>query len=90
MTNVCPKITALRLSNRECLLAFGGVVLFAYGWTANSLPWDLGELLGLYRVFLSNGSVSLLVGFRQAPSLAVVGVGALIVLGGVIILMAKV
>ena len=33
------------------LFALAALVLFAYGWTVNSSPWDFGKLLGLYVVF---------------------------------------
>jgi hypothetical protein len=36
---------------KSVLFALAGVVLFAYGWTVNSPPWDFGKLLGLYVVF---------------------------------------
>jgi hypothetical protein len=78
------------LWQKTLLFALAGVVLFAYGWTVNSPPWDFGKLLGLYVVFffLTAQILSWLV-FKQAPSLAVIVGGGFIVAGGVIISMAK-
>jgi small multidrug resistance family-3 protein len=75
---------------RTLLFALAGVVLFAYGWTVNSPPWDFGKLLGLYVVFffLTAQAISWLI-FRQVPSLAVMVGGMFIVAGGVIISAAK-
>jgi hypothetical protein len=75
---------------RTLLFALAGVVLFAYGWTVNSPPWDFGKLLGLYVVFffVTAQIISWLI-FKQAPSLAVVVGGLFIVVGGVIISVAK-
>lgn len=55
------------------------LVLFAYGWTVNSPPWDFGKLLGLYVVFffLTAQAISWLA-FKQIPSLAVLVVGLFI------------
>jgi small multidrug resistance family-3 protein len=75
---------------KTLLFALAGAVLFAYGWTVNSPPWDFGKLLGLYVVFffLTAQVISWLL-FKQAPSLAVVVGGMFIVVGGVIISVAK-
>lgn len=72
------------------LFALAAVVLFAYGWAVNSPPWDFGKLLGLYVVFffLIAQVLSWLI-FKQAPSVAVVVGGLFIVVGGVIISVAK-
>jgi small multidrug resistance family-3 protein len=66
--------------------AVGAVILFAYGWTVNSPPWDFGKLLGLYVVFFFVFAqvLSWLV-FKQRPSLAVLMGGCLILAGGVVI-----
>jgi hypothetical protein len=71
---------------KASLFAVATVVLFAYGWTVNSPPWDFGKLLGLYVVFffLSAQAISWLA-FRQLPSLAVLVGGLFIVTGGIII-----
>jgi len=73
-----------------CLLSLAGLVLFAYGWTVNSPPWDFGKLLGLYVVFffLTAQTISWLF-FKQVPSLTVIVGGMFIVAGGVIISIAK-
>ena len=36
---------------RAFLFGVGTIILFLYGWTVNSPPWDFGKLLGLYVVF---------------------------------------
>ena len=68
------------------LFAVAALVLFAYGWTVNSPPWDFGKLLGLYVVFffLTAQAISWLA-FQQIPSLAVLVGGLFIVTGGIII-----
>jgi drug/metabolite transporter superfamily protein YnfA len=64
----------------------GAAVLFLYGWTVNTPPWDFGRLLGLYVVFffLCAQAISWLV-FHQRPSVAVLIGGAFIAVGGIII-----
>ena len=71
---------------KASLFAVAAVVLFAYGWTVNSPPWDFGKLLGLYVVFffLTAQAISWLA-FKQVPSLAVLVGGMFLVTGGVII-----
>jgi small multidrug resistance family-3 protein len=78
------------LWQESALFVLAGVVLFAYGWTVNSPPWDFGKLLGLYVVFffLTAQVVSWLF-FKQVPSLGVLVGGMFIVAGGVIISIAK-
>jgi multidrug transporter EmrE-like cation transporter len=75
---------------RTLLFVLAAVVLFAYGWTVNSPPWDFGKLLGLYVVFffLTAQLVSWIF-FKQVPPLAVMVGGMFIVAGGVIISVAK-
>ena len=54
---------------KATLFAVAAVVLFAYGYTVNSPPWDFGKLLGLYVVFffLTAQAISWLA-FKQFPS----------------------
>jgi small multidrug resistance family-3 protein len=68
----------------------GAVVLFLYGWTVNSPPWDFGRLLGLYVVFffLFAQLISWVV-FHQRPGAAVLVGGAFIAVGGLIISLAS-
>lgn len=75
---------------RLLLFMLAGAVLFAYGWTVNSPPWDFSKLLGLYVVFffLTAQAISWLI-FRQVPSFSIVVGGMFIVAGGVIISVAK-
>ena len=76
--------------SRALWLAVGGLVLFGYGVTVNTPPWDFGSLLGLYVVFffVIAQLVSWIV-FHQPPSTAVLAGGALIVAGGVVISIAQ-
>jgi drug/metabolite transporter superfamily protein YnfA len=64
----------------------GAAVLFLYGWTVNSPPWDFGRLLGLYVVFffLFAQVISWLV-FHQRPAWGVMIGGVFIMIGGIII-----
>jgi small multidrug resistance family-3 protein len=68
----------------------GAAVLFLYGWTVNTPPWDFGRLLGLYVVFffLFAQAISWAV-FHQKPSAAVLIGGAFIAVGGLIISLAS-
>ena len=63
---------------KALLFVIAAVVLFAYGWTVNSPPWDFGKLLGLYVVFffLTAQVISWLI-FKQIPSPAVMVAGYL-------------
>jgi drug/metabolite transporter superfamily protein YnfA len=75
---------------RASLFGVGIVVLFLYGWTVNSPPWDFGKLLGLYVVFffVIAQLISWII-FKQAPSAMVLLGGTLIIAGGVIVSLAK-
>jgi small multidrug resistance family-3 protein len=75
---------------RALLFALAALVLFAYGWTVNTPPWDFGKLLGIYVVFffLVAQLISWLV-FKQTPSLAIAIGGLLIVAGGLVISVAR-
>ncbi len=74
---------------RLVLFAFGGTVLFAYGYAVNAPAWDFGRLLGLYVVFffVVAQAMSWLF-FDQAPSSAVLIGGGLIAAGGCVISLA--
>lgn len=76
--------------HRGLMFLLGAVVLFAYGMTVNSPPWDFGRLLGLYVVFFFViAQIISWVLFKQAPSALLLAGGALIVAGGVVISLAK-
>ncbi|MBV9503761.1 MAG: hypothetical protein JO323_02020 [Acidobacteriia bacterium] len=64
----------------------GAVVLFLYGWTVNTPPWEFGRLLGMYVVFffLVAQILSVLM-FGQWPTRGVLLGGALILCGGAVI-----
>src|SRR4051812_48067838 len=68
------------------LFVLAAGLLFTYGWTVNTPPWDFGRLLGLYVVFFFVIAQAISwIGFKQPPSLAVWIGGALIVSGGLVI-----
>jgi hypothetical protein len=71
---------------KASLFAVAALVLFAYGWTVNSPPWDFGKPLGPYLVFffLTAQAISW-PAFKQFPSQVVLVGGLFIVTGGVII-----
>jgi len=71
---------------RALLFVAGAAVLFLYGLTVNTPPWDFGRLLGLYIVFfvVIAQLLSWLV-FHQPPSRGVLLGCALIVAGGLVI-----
>jgi drug/metabolite transporter superfamily protein YnfA len=75
---------------RVLLFLAGAAVLFLYGWTVNSPPWDFGRLLGLYVVFFFFFSqlISWFL-FHQRPGVAVIVGGVFIAIGGVIISLAS-
>jgi len=71
---------------RVAIFLVGAIVLFSYGITVNSPPWDFGRLLGLYVVFFFVVAQLLSwIVFQQRPSPAVLAGGALIILGGGVI-----
>jgi small multidrug resistance family-3 protein len=68
----------------------GGLVLTFYGYLVNGPPWDFGRLIGVYVAFFF--LVAQLIswwGFGQKPTPVVLFGGALIVLGGCIVSLAK-
>jgi small multidrug resistance family-3 protein len=75
---------------RYLFFVAGAAVLFLYGFTVNTPPWDFGRLLGLYVVFffLFAQVISWLV-FHQKPSPAVLIGGGFIAIGGLIISLAS-
>ena len=73
-------------ATRIGLFAAGAAVLFAYGVTVNSPPWDFGKLLGVYvTLFFAVAQVINLVLFQVRPDLPIFVGGSLIVAGGLII-----
>jgi len=74
---------------RVLFFVAGAAVLFLYGWTVNTPPWDFGRLLGVYVVFffLVAQAISWLI-FHQRPSVAVLVGGGFIAIGGLIISLA--
>ena len=68
----------------------GGLVLTFYGYTVNAPPWDFGRLIGAYVAFffLAAQVISWL-GFGQKPTPLILLGGALIVMGGCVVSLAK-
>jgi len=68
----------------------GGLVLASYGYIVNAPPWDFGRLIGVYVAFffLVAQAISWL-GFGQKPAPMVLLGGALIVIGGCVVSLAK-
>lgn len=68
---------------RLALFGVGALVLFTYGVTVNSPPWDFGRLLGVYvTLFFVVAQVINLLVFGTSPTVPVVAGGVLIVAGG--------
>ncbi|MEJ0052596.1 MAG: hypothetical protein WDN02_15575 [Methylovirgula sp.] len=68
------------------IFALGAAVLFAYGVTVNSPPWDFGKLLGIYvTLFFVVAQIVNLIFFGARPDLPIFVGGALIVAGGLVI-----
>jgi len=64
----------------------GAALLFLYGWTVNTPPWDFGRLLGVYvvLVFLVAQVLAIAI-FGQWPDRGVLLGGGLIIGGGIVI-----
>jgi small multidrug resistance family-3 protein len=68
----------------------GGLALTFYGYLVNAPPWDFGRLIGVYVAFFF--VVAQLIswfGFGQKPTPMVFLGGALIVMGGCVVSLAK-
>ncbi len=77
---------ASNTSTRVGVFALGAAVLFAYGVTVNSPPWDFGKLLGIYvTLFFVVAQIVNLIFFGARPDLPIFVGGALIVAGGLVI-----
>ena len=78
------------LWQRVAIFLIAAALLFAYGWTVNSPPWDFGKLLGIYVVFffVIAQLIAWLI-FNRTPSLAVLMGGTLIVAGGIVLSVVK-
>jgi drug/metabolite transporter superfamily protein YnfA len=81
---------ASALTSRLTCLAAGALVLFVYGVTVNTPPWDFGKLLGIYVTlfFIVAQLINLLV-FGIRPDLPMILGGALILSGGLVILLSR-
>ena len=66
-------------------LVAGAVVLFIYGVTVNTPPWDFGRLLGVYvSLFFVAAQTINYFAFGVAPTLPILAGGALIISGGML------
>ena len=73
---------------RQFLL--GGLVLAFYGYTVNAPPWDFGRLLGVYvAFFFVVAQLISWLGFGHKPTPMILLGGALIVVGGCVVSLAK-
>ena len=74
------------LITRGGFLALGAIVLFAYGVTVNSRPWDFGGLLGVYvTLFFLVAQLINWLAFGLRPTPPVIVGGSLIIAGGLTI-----
>ena len=74
------------LAARAGLMALGALVLFGYGVTVNTPPWDFGRLLGVYvALFFVVAQLINLLGFGVKPTLPIILGGLLIIAGGLTI-----
>ena len=70
---------------RVSAFACGAIILFAYGVTVNSPPWDFGRLLGVYvSLFFLVAQVLSFALFGTRPDLPIIVGGTLIVVGGIV------
>lgn len=71
---------------RSGFLALGAIVLFAYGLTVNTPPWNFGRLLGVYvTLFFLIAQLINWFGFGLRPTLPILVGGTLIIAGGLTI-----
>ena len=71
---------------RIVFLMAGAGILFAYGYTVNSPPWDFGRSLGVYvTFFFVVAQLINWIAFGQAPTARIVLGGACIIIGGMIV-----
>lgn len=75
---------------RVFAIVFGIVVLTAYGSAVNAPRWEFGKLLGVYVVlFFVAAQIVAQVRFGQSPTAPVYAGGALIVTGGLVMMLWK-
>jgi small multidrug resistance family-3 protein len=71
---------------RVAFLAIGAIVLFGYGVFVNTAPADFGRLLGIYVVlFFIIAQLVNFFAFGVRPGMGIIGGGALIIAGGIVI-----
>jgi|SRR5215510_260743 len=71
---------------RVAFILAGALVLAAYGYTVNALPWDFGRLLGTYiAFFFIVAQLIAWIAFGQRPTVSLLVGGTLILAGGYIV-----
>lgn len=68
----------------------GGLILTLYGYVVNAPPWDFGRLIGVYvGFFFLVAQLISWFGFGQKPTPILLLGGAMIVMGGFVVSVAK-
>ena len=81
-------LTRVGLRGRPLLLAAGGLTLFVYGVVVNQGRFDFGRLMGAYiAVFFLVSQAIAFAFFRDTPNFKTLAGGALIVIGGAVIVL---
>lgn len=77
-------------AGRILAIAGGALILTAYGSVVNTPRWDFGKLLGVYVVlFFVAAQIVARVRFGQSPTPPIYAGGALIVAGGLVMVLWK-
>ncbi len=81
-------LTRIGLRERPIFLAVGALTLFAYGVVVNQGRLDFGRLIGIYIAVLFVVSQAVAFAFfREIPDFKTVAGGALIIIGGAVIML---
>ncbi len=81
-------LTRMGLRERPIFLAAGALTLFVYGVVVNQGRLDFGRLMGVYvAVLFVVSQVVAFAFFRDIPDLKTVAGGALIIIGGAVIML---
>jgi drug/metabolite transporter superfamily protein YnfA len=76
------------LRGRYAIMFAGAIALFAYGIMVNQSRLDFGKLMGAYiAVFFATSQIVALGWFHDIPDVKVVVGGALIMIGGVVMML---
>jgi len=78
------------LTRAALFFVLGGLVLTFYGYAVNAPAWDFGRLLGVYvAYFFVVAQLIAWLGFGQKPTPVILLGGALIVVGGCVVSLAR-